>query len=266
MHPSVCLAWASTAILSAVSGSITAYASDIGGEVLPPIPVCRYDAGGNVAAGFPAACAGPLTILSITGGTAMLIPNKGTEPFLLNESITSLGRSTVQFGNTFGPYWPVPSDPRFRGDPTGSEHVLGRDFDVTIENLTNRDWYGFYFELIVPGRTSAEDTLSFGQIDENPAVLYKNPTSSVFALSDFEGDERDSLRFDGGPVAHGQSVTFKMGPLGVCLTGVTWEGNSPGVAGRENAVEVLVNTHDLNVITQNWRPNVAEALILPSRE
>ena len=204
--PLTCIA---ALMLSAVS-----QASDIGGEVVPP--VCVYAANGLAPSDYPAACNqafGIANILGSPGDTANLTRNLTTEPWELTETLS--GESlTLRFTGTFGPYYPIGGDPLRRGNPTESGHVLARWFAVSITNKTAHPWTQFRFELRsrLDSASDEEDTISFGEW-LSASFLYGPPYSPDFSGvnafdPDFEAESSDVLIFSGGSIAPDQVARF----------------------------------------------------------
>jgi len=189
-------------------------ASDIGGEVVPP--VCSYQSNGAPTTGDPQACAETFRIAAVSGGpgdTTMLSPTNNSDPWMLTETLGT-EPLTLRFTGTFGPYVPIPSDPLVRGDPTGSGHVLARWFTVSVRNTSHVPWGAFRFELRSnPNLPSDdEDTLSFGEWLSS-TILYGPPFSPDFAhvnAEDFDFDAfgSDVLLFSAGSVRPNEVADF----------------------------------------------------------
>lgn len=189
-----------------------ATASDIGGEVVPP--VCVYDDFGAVSPGYPAACSQPFQISNRSGGTANLTTNNGTAAWLLDETVGG-DNLTLQFTGTFGVVDPVHPDAGRRSNPTDSNHVFARWFSVTVKNTGLHPWAGFSFELrsTLDLDSDDDDTVGFGEI-RNYFTLYGPPSSPNFTGAnfkdpDFEAFTRDILIFRDGWIAPQQSANFQ---------------------------------------------------------
>jgi len=190
-------------------------ASDIGGEVVPP--VCSYESDGSTAAGDPAACGETLRIASIHGGvgdTAILSPTPTAQPWALTETLGG-EQLTLGFTGTFGPYMPISTDPFRRGNPTESGHVLARWFSVSVRNTSAVPWGAFRFELRtnlnVP--SDEDDTISFGEWLSS-SLLWGPPSSRDFSRVNvnepgFDASGSDVLLFSGGNVAPNEVAQFE---------------------------------------------------------
>ena len=202
---------------------LPAFGSDVGGEVEPP--PCEFDSNGSVISGV-AACSGPMAFQLImgTGALSSNITSLGSadEPWLLNHDTTTLS-STISMSGGFGPLLPFDAtkSAKSQANPTGSGHWFARVFELTVMNSTAIAWQGFDLELRSDLNTPSDhlDSVSFGQIQRNPPLLFMMPLSNVFSTASFEARTMDALSFRDGMVRPGETVSMRFlisdnGPTG----------------------------------------------------
>ena len=192
---------------------VPAFGSDVGGEVEPP--PCEFDNNGSVISGVPA-CSGPMAFKLImgTGTLSADITSLGSadQPWRLNQDAMALD-STINLSGGFGPL--LPFDPaksaKTQANPTDSGHWFARVLQLTVINSTSIPWQGFDLELrsVLDTPSDHLDSISFGQIQRNPPLLFMMPFSDVFGTVSFEARTKDSIRFREGIVRPGESVSMQ---------------------------------------------------------
>lgn len=184
--------------------SIAARASDIGGEVHPPL--CP-DVTTTVLCNTPMSISAPL-------GTNLLVDDSPigdlSNPWVITEAIIGLNVD-LRFAGTFQV---VSTDYLWPRNPTDSGHEFGRYFSFRITNGTNRAWSGFSFELqktlgVPSSDTDLTDSISFGQIQADPPLLAITPNSGTFSHVDFDATGRDAIQFTGGVLNPGAEAQFQ---------------------------------------------------------